>query len=84
MDTLSLLGDDDKLKGKESFKVYSHGLSPYLRQSNGGKFKNIELLYDLHWYTEVSDHFLPTRLPLVVECEWNHRKKGVKWIFRAK
>lgn len=78
-DTLTLLGDR-KLKGKESYKVYSHGLSLDLRQSHGGKYKNNEWLYDLHWYTEVEEPFLPTGLPLVVECEWNPRKRGVRKI----
>lgn len=74
-DTLSVLGDK-KLKGKPTFKVYSHGLSHHLRQINGGKYKNTEWLYDLHWYTEANEPYLPTGLPLVVECEWNPKRKG--------
>jgi hypothetical protein len=78
-DTLTLLGDR-KLKGKDSYKVYSHGLSLDLRQSQGGKYKNNEWLYDLHWYTEADEPYLPLSLPLVVECEWNPRKRGVRKI----
>jgi hypothetical protein len=74
-DTLTELGDKE-LTGKPSYKVYSHGLSIHLRQSNGGKYKNTEWLYDLHWYTESSEPYLPKSLPLVVECEWNPKRKG--------
>ncbi|MBB4804949.1 hypothetical protein HNP38_000221 [Chryseobacterium defluvii] len=74
-DTLTELGDK-KLNGKPSYKVYSHGLSNHLRQSNGGKYKNTEWLYDLHWYTEADEPYIPTSLPLVVECEWNPKRKG--------
>jgi hypothetical protein len=78
-DTLTLLGDRE-LEGKQRYKVYSHGLSLDLRQSHGGQYKNNEWLYDLHWYTEAEEPYLPTSLPLVVECEWNPRKKGVRKI----
>jgi hypothetical protein len=76
-DILSNLGDKI-LPNKEQFKVYSNGLSKDLRQENGGKFKNREWLYDLHWYTEDEEPYLPIRLPLVVECEWNPKRKGDK------
>lgn len=80
MKTLTLLGDEE-VAGKPSYKVYSHSLPEFMRQSHGGKFKNQEFLYDLHWYTESSeDKFLPFSTPLVVECEWNPKKKGVKGI----
>ncbi|NCC99696.1 MAG: hypothetical protein EOL95_08380 [Bacteroidia bacterium] len=74
-DKLSKLGDTELLN-KEKFKVYSNGLSSDLRQENGGKFKNREWLYDLHWYTEDTEPYLPIRLPLVVECEWDPERKG--------
>ncbi|HWZ21618.1 MAG TPA: hypothetical protein VNW06_03130 [Cytophagaceae bacterium] len=74
-ETLTNLGDST-LKDKKSFKVYSHGLSNELRQSHGGKYKNVEWLYDLHWYTEADDPYLPTTLPLVMECEWHQKRKG--------
>ena len=73
--TLTELGDK-QLEGKPTYKVYSHGLSNHLRQSNGGKYKNREWLYDLHWYTEAEEPYLPISLPLVVECEWNSKRKG--------
>lgn len=74
-DTLALLGEKE-LKGKPSFKVYANGLSGHLCQLNGGAFKNAEWLYDLHWYTEGADPYTTIRLPLVMECEWNPRRKG--------
>lgn len=88
-DTLTELGDR-KLKGKPPYKVYSHGLSNHLRQSNGGKYKNTEWLYDLHWYTEADEPYLPISLPLVVECEWSPKRKsdrkvpysGIKYDFQ--
>ena len=73
-DRLSLLGAKS-LKNKPSYKVYANRISEYLRQSHGGKFKNVEWLYDLHWYTEAEDDdYIPTGLPLVVECEWSSYK----------
>lgn len=76
-DTLTLLSDRE-LPGKPSYLVCSHGLSDHLRQTNGGKYKNSEWLYDLHWYTEGNEPYSPTSLPLVVECEWNPKKRGEK------
>lgn len=74
-DTLALLGER-QMKGKPKYKVYANGLSEHLRQVNGGSFKNAEWLYDLHWYTEGSDPYTTVTLPLVMECEWNPRRKG--------
>ena len=74
-DTLALLGDRE-LKNKPKYKVYANGLSKHLRQINGGTFKNSEWLYDLHWYTEGADPYTTLSLPLVMECEWNLRRKG--------
>lgn len=74
-DTLALLGER-KLKGKPKYKVYANGLSEHLRQVNGGTFKNSEWLYDLHWYTEGKEPYTTVSLPLVMECEWNPKRKG--------
>lgn len=79
-DTLSILGKR-KLIGKDSFCVLSHGLSYHLRQSHGGDFSNKEWLYDLHWYTEIKEPYepyMPTSVPLVVECEWTPNRRGEK------
>ena len=43
----------------------------------GKKVKSKEWLFDLHWYTEKdNDHYFPLKLPLVVECEWKHKRYG--------
>ena len=70
-DTLALLGHN-----KFKYKVYAHGLSPNLTQLNGGIFKNSEWLYDLHWYVEGKNKYTTTRMPLVMECEWQQKRKG--------
>lgn len=70
-DKLALLGHD-----KFKYKVYANGLSSQLTQLNGGTFKNSEWLYDLHWYVEGKNHDTTTRLPLVMECEWQQKRKG--------
>ena len=70
-DKLALLGHD-----KFKYKVYANGLSPQLTQLNGGTFKNSEWLYDLHWYVEGKNQYTTTRLPLVMECEWQQKRKG--------
>ena len=89
-ETLTLLGHQ-KLPEKKQYKVYSHGLSQELCQEHGGEFKNVEWLYDLHWYTEVpGEDFMTNELPLVVECEWNPRFRndpripygGIKYDFQ--
>lgn len=70
-DKLALLGQK-----KFNYKVYANGLSPNLTQLNGGTFKNSEWLYDLHWYIEGKNHYTTTRLPLVMECEWQQKRRG--------
>lgn len=70
----------------------SHGLPPEMKLSKGGEFRNAEWLYDLHWYEENrNSHYQITNLPLVVECEWEWKRKGdaandlysaVKWDFQ--
>lgn len=69
-DTLAILGQ------KKDYKVYANGLSPKLCQINGGTFKNAEWQYDLHWYTEGKQPYTTIRLPLVMECEWQQKRKG--------
>ena len=70
-DKLALLGHN-----KFKYKVYANGLSPNLTQLNGGTFKNSEWLFDLHWYVEGKNPYTTTRLPLVMECEWQQKRKG--------
>jgi hypothetical protein len=75
-----------KLGHELSYKVYANRLKQedineiVTNPSNsitGHKFKNKEWLYDLHWYTEKdNEYYFPLTLPLVVECEWKHRKVG--------
>lgn len=72
-DTLAVLGRDTF-----GYKVYANGLSPELTQLEGGTFKNTEWLFDLHWYVEGKAPYTTTRLPLVVECEWQQKRKGDK------
>ena len=78
-DRLSLLGKR-ALPGKPEYKVYANRLSEELCQANGGDFKNAEWLFDLHWYVEGDEPYTTVGLPLVMECEWNPRKKGVRGI----
>ena len=61
---------------KPSYQVYANGLSDHLTQLNGGDFKNTEWLYDLHWYEDGAEPYTTLCLPLVMECEWNPRRKG--------
>lgn len=70
-DKLALLGHN-----KFGFKVYANKLSSHLSQINGGSFKNSEWLYDLHWYVEGRNYYTTTRMPLVMECEWQQKRKG--------
>lgn len=70
-DRLALLGHN-----RFGYKVYANGLSPELRQLNGGTFKNTEWLYDLHWYIEGKNPYTTTRLPLIMECEWQQKRRG--------
>ncbi len=74
-DCLALLGKK-KLRGKPPYQVYANGLSDHLRQINGGDFKNAEWLFDLHWYKDGKEPYTTTSLPLVMECEWNPKRKG--------
>ena len=76
-DTLSLLGHR-KLKDKPKYEVYANRLSPNLTQSMGGIFKNSEWLFDLHWYTDGKNPYTTLTLPLVMECEWQQKRKGDK------
>ena len=74
-DRLSHLGKKS-MKEKPSYQVYANGLSEHLRQENGGEFNNKEWLYDLHWYLDGNEPYTTLSLPLVVECEWNSKRKG--------
>lgn len=91
MEALTLLGDQ-KRGIKPHYRVYSHGLSgPFQRKhtkfQNGKrrkKFRNVEWLYDLHWYREiVPTCYKLSQMPLVAESEWEwirneERKKNKK------
>jgi hypothetical protein len=55
------------------YKVYANQLPLNMCQEHGGEYNSREWLYDLHWYTEV-DHYQPTSLPLVVECQWRPKR----------
>lgn len=70
-DRLALIGHNEF-----NYKVYANGLSPNLTQLNGGTFKNSEWLFDLHWYVEGKNPYTTTRLPLIMECEWQQKRKG--------
>jgi hypothetical protein len=70
-DKLALLGHT-----KFNYKVYANGLSPNLTQLNGGTFKNSEWLFDLHWYVEGKQPYTTISLPLVMECEWQQKRRG--------
>jgi hypothetical protein len=83
--TLTRLGDEI-LEGKPRYHVMSHSLPPWMTQKKRrgkkrrGKFKNVEWLYDLHWYSEVKN---PTcykllRMHLVVEYEWDWTRTDEK------
>ncbi len=88
-DCLALLGKK-KVQGKPSYQVYANGLSDHLQQVNGGDFKNTEWLFDLHWYKDGKEPYTTTCLPLVMECEWNPKRKsdskvpfsGIKYDFQ--
>lgn len=70
-EALTLLGD------KKGYKVYSHSLSHNFRKQHKNKeskFINREWLYDLLWYEE-KNGYLPTDFPLIVESEWQKKRK---------
>jgi len=69
-DKLAILGH------KLGYKVYTNNLSPELCQSNGGCFKNCELLFDFQWYIEGTDNYTTICIPLTMECEWQQKRKG--------
>ena len=83
MDSLSMLGR------KFGFKSMSTGISTKAEEVG---LKKIEWLYDLHWYDEKEPTcYSQTSLPLVVECEWDYKRKGdrdndnysaIKWDFQ--
>jgi hypothetical protein len=77
MESLTLLGDR-KQKSKPHFRVYSHGLSKkFLKRHKNKHFRNVEWLYDLHWYNEnEGSRYQITSLPLVLECEWDWKRKN--------
>jgi len=63
------------------YKVYANGLQPEDIQKVDQPFVNKEWLFDLHWYTDDNDPYTVKSLPLVVECEWNPKRKGDSRIF---
>jgi len=75
-----LIKDKLALLGRDTFgyKVYANSLSLALTQLEGGTFRNSEWLYDLHWYVEGKSPYTTVRLPLVVECEWQQKRRGDK------
>jgi hypothetical protein len=75
---LSLLGDE-KLDDKPHYRVMSHRLPKWMTQKRCGIFKNVEWLYDLHWYSEAEPTcYKLLRMHLVVECEWDWERKEEK------
>lgn len=72
-EVLTLMGDE------KGYKVYSHSLSKEFIKRNS-KFVNREWLYDLLWYTEEDNNegYCPTDFPLIVESEWEKRRKEDK------
>lgn len=73
--TLANLGNK-KLKGKPPYSTYVNGVTNLLGQEDGVKNNHSEWLYDLHWYTDTNEPYLPQCSHLVVECEWNPKRKG--------
>lgn len=56
-----------------------------LKQLGAKKLKNkesfkvdLQWLYDFIWCTKADEPYLPTSLPLVVECEWSQKRKDDK------
>lgn len=77
---LTILGHDLK------YKVYANRLSVTDLAAIGNNMRNVEWLYDLHWYTE-SGKYAVKSMPLVMECEWNNRRGddalgGLKYDFQ--
>ncbi len=65
-----------KLGHKSGFKVYANGLTNEDLIEIDEEFVNREWLYDIHWFTNGKEPYSVESLPLVVECEWNPRRKG--------
>ncbi len=65
-----------KLGHSLNYKVYANGLSKDDLEEVNHQFVNREWLFDLHWYTEGKGQYTIESLPLVVECEWNPKRKG--------
>ena len=65
-----------KLGHKLGFRVYANGLTREDLKEIGVEFVNREWLFDLHWFTNGVEPYSVQSLPLVVECEWNPRRKG--------
>lgn len=76
-DAFSKLGRKE-LPFKPRYKVYANGLSEELTIAKGGDFRNAEWLFDLHWYTEGKNPYTTVSLPLIMECEWQQKRKGDK------
>ena len=71
---LSMLGDQIA-EGHSRLKTYANRLPPKLSQKHHGPFKNREWLWDHHWYTELKgSNYRPTRLHLIAECQWRHKR----------
>ena len=77
-EVLTLFGDE------KGYKVYSHSLSEefmdkHKNEKGDSKFVNREWLYDLLWYREDNNEgYCPIDFPLIVESEWEKRRKEDK------
>lgn len=64
------------------YKVYANGLID--DDMAAAPFKNREWLFDLQWYTEPKDVYEKNKgyrtlsFPMVMECEWDGRRRGEK------
>lgn len=61
---------------KLGFRVHANGLTAADLKEIEVEFVNDEWLFDLHWFTNGVEPYSVQSLPLVVECEWNPRRKG--------
>ncbi len=70
---LSILGHQLK------YRVYANGLSVMDLAEIGNGMRNVEWLYDLHWYTDQeSEPYCQNSMKLVMECEWGNNRKERK------
>lgn len=70
--TLAILGHTLK------YRVYANHLTKEDIKKIGNGMRNVEWLYDLHWYTEGGPYAIDS-MPLVVEIEWKKRINSDFW-----